>query len=118
MQPVATRRAPGLRAPASCSSTSTDSSRAASMKAQVFTTTRSASAAARAGTRPSARNWATILSESTAFLGQPSVSTQYWGPVTRLRLQGDDFSAGPSGSLDLVELLDRHEHGAGLGPFG
>ena len=52
-----------------------DSWRAASMKAQVLTTTRSASSGRSVDTKPSANNVAITLSESTAFLGQPSVST-------------------------------------------
>src|SRR5437763_1270701 len=44
MQPVTTIRAPSLRRSESSSATSIDSRRAASMKAHVFTTTRSASA--------------------------------------------------------------------------
>ena len=55
---------------------SIDSWRAASMKAQVFTTTRSASSGPAAGSSPSASRDATTLSESTAFFGQPSVSTK------------------------------------------
>src|SRR3954464_3490128 len=111
MQPVATSRAPSLRAAPRARRVSIDSSRAASMKAHVFTTTTSASAAASAGVRPSARSCATILSESTAFLGQPSVSTQYLGPVTSVRLQGAP-ETGPRAliALNLVELLDGHEH--------
>ena len=61
--------------PASASATSIDSWRAASMNAHVLTTTRSASSGAAAGTSPSASREATTLSESTAFFGQPSVST-------------------------------------------
>ena len=75
MQPVTTSRAPGRFASARPSATSIDSCRAASMKAQVFTTTRSASPGVAAGTSPSASSVATTLSESTAFFGQPRVST-------------------------------------------
>src|ERR671922_1879754 len=50
------------------------------MKAQVLTTTRSASAAERAGTSPSPSREAATLSESTAFFGQPSVSIQKRSP--------------------------------------
>src|SRR5213593_2319546 len=50
------------------------------MKAQVLTTTRSASAAEPAGVSPSPRREATTLSESTAFFGQPSVSIQNRSP--------------------------------------
>src|SRR5205085_4854057 len=50
------------------------------MKAQVLTTTRSASAAERARVSPSPRRDAATLSESTAFLGQPSVSIQNRSP--------------------------------------
>src|SRR5712691_3288619 len=46
------------------------------MKAQVFTTTRSASSTERAGASPSESSDATTLSESTAFFGQPRVSIQ------------------------------------------
>jgi hypothetical protein len=45
------------------------------MNAHVLTTTTSASDGSDAATRPSARSDATTLSESTAFFGQPSVST-------------------------------------------
>jgi hypothetical protein len=44
------------------------------MNAQVLTTTRSAAVASSAATMPSARRVPTIFSESTWFLGQPSVS--------------------------------------------
>jgi hypothetical protein len=63
------------------------------MKAQVLTTTRSASAAERAGVSPSPIKEATTLSESTAFLGQPRVSTQkrsWW----RGRLKSGDPMTG------------------------
>ena len=53
-QPVTTRRAPSRRTSASSRIVSTDSRRAASTNAQVFTTTRSASPAPAAGSRPSA----------------------------------------------------------------
>jgi hypothetical protein len=46
------------------------------MNAQVLTTTTSASSGMVAATIPSASNVPTSLSESTSFLGQPSVSTQ------------------------------------------
>src|ERR687894_728539 len=69
-------RAPSLRAPARARMVSTDSRRASSTKAQVFTTTRSAEPGPSAGARPSARRVPVNLSESTAFLGQPRVSTQ------------------------------------------
>src|SRR5579871_5347619 len=81
MHPVTTSRAPGLRASASANATSIDSWRAASMNAHVFTTIRSASAGESAGSRPSPKSDATTLSESTAFLGQPSVSTWKRRPV-------------------------------------
>jgi len=45
------------------------------MNAHVFTTTTSASDGSAAAVRPSASKDATTLSESTAFFGQPSVST-------------------------------------------
>jgi hypothetical protein len=72
---VTTSLAPGLRASASASVTSMDSWRAASTNAHVLTTTSSASSAEDAGTRPSASSEAVTLSESTAFFGQPRVST-------------------------------------------
>ena len=56
---------------------SIDSSRAASMKAQVLTTTRSASSGRSAADIPSATSVPASLSESTWFLGQPRVSSQY-----------------------------------------
>jgi hypothetical protein len=46
------------------------------MKAQVLTTTTSASSAVTAGTKPSASNEPVSLAESTWFFGQPNVSTQ------------------------------------------
>ena len=46
------------------------------MKAQVFTTTRSAASAEAAGAMPSASSVPTSLSESTWFFGQPRVSTK------------------------------------------
>ena len=55
---------------------STDSWRAASMKAHVFTTTRSAPSALSASFMPSANSVPTNLSESTWFFGHPSVSIQ------------------------------------------
>ena len=73
-QPVTTSFAPGFRAAESARMVSTDSWRAASMNAHVFTTTTSASSGPRAGVRPSANRDATTLSESTAFFGQPRVS--------------------------------------------
>jgi len=76
MQPVMTTREPSARASLRASTVSMDSWRASSMKAQVLTTTRSASSAAPAGTRPSASIVPVNLSESTWFFGQPSVSTQ------------------------------------------
>ncbi len=75
MQPVTTSRAPGRFASASARAVSIDSCRAASTNAQVLTTIRSASSAWPAGVSPSARSEATTLSESTAFFGQPKVST-------------------------------------------
>jgi hypothetical protein len=77
MHPVTTNRAPGRRRSESSSTVSIDSWRAASMKAQVLTTTRSASSGASAATRPSITRVPTSLSESTWFLGQPNVSIQY-----------------------------------------
>src|SRR5271163_1909796 len=56
---------------------SIDSWRAASIKAQVFTTTRSAASGETAGSRPSPVRVPTNLSESTWFFGQPNVSIQY-----------------------------------------
>jgi hypothetical protein len=54
---------------------SIDSLRASSMNAQVFTTTRSAAEGSSVGAMPSASSVPISLSESTWFLGQPSVST-------------------------------------------
>jgi len=54
---------------------SIDSWRAASMNAHVLTTTTSASSTEPARSSPSASNDATTLSLSTAFFGQPRVST-------------------------------------------
>ncbi len=65
MQPVTTRRAPGARASARARMVSMDSVRAASMKAQVFTTTKSACSGASAGDIPSASSVPVSLSEST-----------------------------------------------------
>ena len=65
---------------------STDSWRAASMKAQVLTTTRSASSGESAASKPSPVRVPTNLSESTWFFGQPKVSIQYrsaTGPIYR-----------------------------------
>src|SRR5947209_1682296 len=76
MQPVTTRRASGRRASLRARTVSIDSWRAASMKAQVLTTTTSASSGASAGTSPSASIVPVSLSESTWFFGQPRVSTQ------------------------------------------
>src|SRR4029453_14668614 len=56
--------------------TSTDSRRASSMKAQVLTTTRSASSGAPAGTSPPASSVPVSLSVSTWFFGQPSGPAQ------------------------------------------
>ena len=54
---------------------SIDSRRASSMKAHVLTTTRSAAPGSDVAIIPSATSVPTSLSESTWFLGQPSVST-------------------------------------------
>src|SRR6478735_7344291 len=77
MQPVTTSRASSPFTSASDRTVSIDSWRASSMKAQVLTTTRSASAGSDAATRPSAARRPTSLSESTEFFGHPSVSIQY-----------------------------------------
>src|SRR6185312_12387679 len=82
MHPVTTTRAPVFRASVRARTVSIDSWRAASTKAQVLTTTSSASSARAAGSRPSARRLATTLSESTAFFGHPRVSTQKDGSLT------------------------------------
>ena len=76
MQPVTTSRAPVFRASESINTVSMDSWRAASMKAQVLTTTTSASSGDEAAAIPSPASDARTLSESTAFFGQPRVSTQ------------------------------------------
>src|SRR5690348_3115762 len=76
MQPVTTRRAPARRLSLRASTVSIDSWRAASMNAQVLTTTTSASSGPVAGTSPSASIVPVSLSESTWFFGQPRVSTQ------------------------------------------
>jgi hypothetical protein len=55
---------------------SIDSWRASPMKAQVLTTTTSASPGPEASSSPSARSVPTSLSLSTWFFGHPSVSTQ------------------------------------------
>src|SRR5262245_58489439 len=77
------------------------------MNAQVFTTTRSASSTPFARSRPSAYSVPTILSESTTFFGQPSVSmgnrrgTTRWysGPLRTLRDVNTSSNDG-----ELVEL--------------
>ena len=51
------------------------SRRASSMKAQVFTTTRSAADGSSVAVMPSASSVPMILSLSTWFFGQPKVST-------------------------------------------
>ncbi len=79
MQPVTTSRAPGRLTSASARAVSIDSCRAASTNAHVLTTIRSASSARSTGANPSARSEATTLSESTAFFGQPKVSTKNRG---------------------------------------
>ena len=56
------------------------------MKAQVLTTTRSASSGESAASKPSTVRVPTNLSESTWFFGQPKVSIQYrsaTGPIYR-----------------------------------
>ena len=53
-----------------------DSCRACSTNAHVLTTTTSANSGDSAGTKPSDSIVPTNLSESTSFLGQPSVSIQ------------------------------------------
>ena len=73
-EPVTTIRAPGRRSADSSRMVSIDSCRAASMNAQVFTTTRSASWTSRVGVSPSASKVPASLCESTSFLGQPRVS--------------------------------------------
>ena len=86
MQPVTTRRAPSRRVSDRARTVSIDSWRAASMKAQVLTTTRSASSGESAASKPSTVSVPTNLSESTWFFGQPKVSIQYrsaTGPIYR-----------------------------------
>ena len=56
---------------------SIDSWRASSMKAQVLTTTRSASSGSSVAAKPSATSGPTSLSESTWFLGHPRVTRWY-----------------------------------------
>ena len=75
-------RAPDFRRSDSASTTSMDSCRAASMNAHVLTTTRSASSGDVAADIPSTSSVPTSLSESTWFLGQPSVSIQYRAPMS------------------------------------
>ena len=75
IQPVTTRRAPLLRRSSRAKIVSIDSLRASSMKAQVFTTTRSAPSGSSVATMPSASSVPISFSESTWFLGQPRVST-------------------------------------------
>src|SRR3954470_8001970 len=108
MHPVTTRREPDFLASPSARTVSIDSWRAASTKAHVFTTTRSAAAASSATTRPSARRLATTLSESTAFFGHPSVSTQKDCAVTAAQATG-----GCSGGLS----RDRPGDAASFGAF-
>src|ERR1700694_380792 len=102
MQPVTTRRAPSRRASDSDSTVSMDSWRAASMNAQVLTTTRPASSGAPAAPNPSTVSVPTNLSESTWFFGQPNVSIQYrsaTGPIYRgagaPALRGPDAAQAP-----------------------
>ena len=83
------------------------------MKAQVLTTTRSASAGRRPAPCPSATSVPTSLSESTWFLGQPSVSTQGSLYNTMLIL-------GPGGVLHrhrklMPTMHERLFHGIGAG---
>src|SRR5215207_7838361 len=99
MQPVTTRWEPALRVSPRARMVSIDSWRAASMKAHVLTTTRSARAASSAGARPSARRLATTLSESTAFFGHPSVSTQKVCATT-----AEQATGGCGGVLDEATL--------------
>ena len=73
---VTTRRAPGRRCSSRARIVSIDSWRAASMKAQVLTTTRSAAAGSSVGCIPSASSVPTSLSESTWFFGQPSLDVE------------------------------------------
>ena len=75
MQPVTTRRAPSRRLSSRAKMVSMLSRRASSMKAQVFTTTRSAAAGSSVAVMPSASSVPMILSLSTWFFGQPKVST-------------------------------------------
>ena len=76
MQPLTTSREPSARTSSMARMVATDSSRASSTNAQVFTTTRSASSGPSAATMPSASRVPSSLSESTWFLGQPRVSIQ------------------------------------------
>src|SRR3954453_2213999 len=99
MHPVTTRRAPGRFESASARAVSIDSCRAASTNAQVLTTMRSASSACPAGVRPSARREATTLSESTAFFGQPRVSTSNRGAT------GESYRATHLGSRPVIDGL-------------
>ena len=74
MQPVTTRRAPFLRRSLSAIIVSMLSLRASSMNAHVLTTTTSASDSSSVAVSPCASSVPTSFSESTSFLGQPSVS--------------------------------------------
>ena len=106
MQPVTTISAPSALRSARPRTTSIDSWRASSMKAQVLTTTRSASSAAPAAVIPSARNVPTSLSESTWFFGQPSVSTKN---VRRRSDMAQRVLVGPFATRTLA-LCDANRH--------
>ena len=79
MHPSTTRPASGRLACSSSRIVSTDSSRAASMKAQVLTITTSARAGSTAAVYPASVSMADSLSESTWFLAQPRVVNQTVG---------------------------------------
>src|SRR5262249_47296476 len=78
-QPVTTTREPGRAASARATIVSIDAARAASTNAHGFTTTTSAAVGSSVGSSPSASSVPRILSESTAFFGQPNVSTKNRG---------------------------------------
>src|SRR5207248_8534866 len=79
------------------------------MNAHVLTTTRSASSGAPAGVSPSDSREPASFDESTSFLGQPRVSSQYRRGTSSIyrRPPRPDLQVAPSGLLS----LDRLEQG-------
>ena len=95
-----------------------DSWRAASMKAQVLTTTRSASSGEAAATKPSPVNVPTNLSESTWFFGQPKVSIQYRSATGQSTGVGGQWLPAPEPVQSRLDAVSTGPDADGHRPWG